>query len=305
MQRIPSDLNLLVALEALLQERTVTRAAARLHMSQPAMSNVLARMRRAYGDPLFIRVGACMEPTPFALALAEPVAQALDILREGVERVTGFDPARSKRKFTLLMPDMGVAIVLPRLLLHLSQVAPDVALDVPQVQLADHAAQLQDGRADLAMQGQTHAFQQRFYRRRLWRHDWMCIARQDHPLLRDGMDLDAYTACKHVRVHSGAVEMAAIDDTLKKLGRERRVALEISSWLGLEALVSQTDCVGTVSRTLATHWQAVAGLQVHPLPFDVPPTSVYLFWHERFHHDPGNTWLRGVIADLFSRPEAA
>lgn len=290
------DLNLLVAFDALLRERNVTRAGARIGMSQPSMSNALARLRKEWGDPLFVRTPRGMEPTPFALRLAKPVQQGLAILREGLEQPFGFDPLTSQRHFRLLMSDVAQVIVMPSLVKHLKRVAPRIRVSALPLPREQYANALETDQADLAI-GNLPLLQGAFYQQRLFEDDYVCLIRRDHPLLSSALGLDEYLSAQHVAVIN-SVGDAMVSRELTRRGLSREIVLEIPNFLTVYDIIKNSDLLATAPSIVARSRLPDDSVVVRPLPISIPRANVRQYWHLRYHNDPPHQWLRSELARL-------
>jgi DNA-binding transcriptional LysR family regulator len=291
------DLNLLLVFEALLKDRNVTTAGARLHLSQPTMSHALKRLRAMCGDPLFVRTMQGMQPTAYALQLAAPIGQALDTVRSSLAGGWRFDPLTSTRTFNLVMTDIGQTVFLPRLLAHLGRAAPGVNLVVSQILRDQYRDALQSGAVDLAL-GRMPSLMTGFYQQRLFEYPYICLMRADHPRIGDELTFEQYIEEAHVQVALPGVMESVIDRALAQRDARRRIALNIPHYVAVRAILAETDLVATVPSLLA-ETSGPEDLKALPPPLPLPRVVVRQFWHERFHDDAGNRWLRGVIADLF------
>ena len=291
------DLNLLLAFDALLRERNVTRAGARIGLSQPSMSNALTRLRKLCDDPLFVRTRAGMEPTPLAQKLAGPVQQGLETLKIGLEQPFGFDPAKSARTFRLVMSDIAEITVLPRLMAALKQAAPEVNIVATQVPRERFRSVLENGEADLAL-GNLPELKSGFYQQRLFQDHYVCLARRDHPDIGERLSLRQYLQGSHVQV-STSVGDTMIDRELTKRGLQRRIALQVPHFLVVTVNVMSCDLLVTIPYTVVSLLRAMERVKVMKLPFRIPDANVRQFWHQRYHHDPANRWLRRLIAEVF------
>lgn len=291
------DLNLLLAFDALLRERNVTRAGARIGLSQPSMSNALTRLRKLCDDPLFVRTRAGMEPTPLAQKLAGPVQQGLETLKIGLEQPFGFDPAKSARTFRLVMSDIAEITVLPRLMAALKQAAPEVNIVATQVPRERFRSVLENGEADLAL-GNLPELKSGFYQQRLFQDHYVCLARRDHPDIGERLSLRQYLQGSHVQV-STSVGDTMIDRELTKRGLQRRIALQVPHFLVVTVIVMSCDLLVTIPYTVVSQLRAMERVKVMKLPFRIPDANVRQFWHQRYHHDPANRWLRRLIAEVF------
>lgn len=288
------DLNLLRVFVAVYEQRSVSRAAHVIGLSQPAMSNALLRLRRACNDRLFVRTRLGMEPTALADRLAGPMREALETIEAALGDSLGFDPAVSDRKFRLLMSDVGEAVILPRLSDALAQDAPGLTLYALRFQHDAYADALASGEADLAI-GNLQFLKPAHYQQRLFTDRYFCVVRRGHPLAEAGdVDMSAYLAARHIATTVGNAD-TLVDAALSRLHVRRRVALSVTHYHVAATVAGQTDLVVVLPEHAIPVTDA---LHVMPLPFSVPPALVRQFWHRRFHDDPANRWLRTRIASL-------
>ena len=303
------DLNLLVVFDALMQERNVTRAGALVGLSQPSMSNALSRMRKLWGDPLFVRTSKGMEPTPLAQLLGPSVRDGLAMLRAGLNQPFDFDPARSDRNFQLLMSDMGEVIYLPRLMRRLVEAAPQVSIRAVQLPRRQYHDALESGEVDLAI-GFLPALGTGFYQQTLFTDSYVCLVREDHPRIGQSLSLKQFKAESHVVIEpsDSAQEPAAapsssaalLERILARKGIGRRTALRVPHFTVVPAIIQNTDLLVTVPSSVIEAMPGLRRVKALPLPFETPLLDVKLFWHQRYHHDPASRWLRGVIAEVMS-----
>ncbi|WP_028310871.1 LysR family transcriptional regulator [Derxia gummosa] len=293
------DIKLLRLFELLHANGSVTRAAELLGQSQPTVSIWLGQLRRQFGDPLFVRTPAGMQPTPRAGELIGPVREVLATLRGIVAAPTDFDPATSRRRFRVCMTDASHITLLPRLLGRLRAQAPGSTLEALRID-ADTPRLLAAGEADLAL-GLVPGLEAGFYQQVLFSQDWICLASASHPRLGSSLSLLAWQAESHVVIVSGTGSQL-LEAALRAQRVERRVVLALPGFLGLPAIVSGSDLVATLPRhigeTLAAQWP---GLRAFACPVAVEGFTVKQHWHERFHHEPGNRWLRAQCAELFGQ----
>lgn len=285
------DLNLLRVFVAIYKTRSVSQAATEIGLTQPAMSNALRRLREQCEDPLFVRSSGAMEPTALAIALAPPLQEALRSIEICLANSTSFNPSTSNQTFRLLTSDVGERVVIPRLMLALKQVAPDVRIEAAQISHADYAHALRSGQADLAI-GSITFLQSGFYQRHLFADRYLCIARKDHPQVHAPLTLDCYLAQDHVVSTAGNTDNL-VDDALTKLQRRRNVKLTVTRYHGSASIVAHSDLIATVPENAVT---GMENLQKIPLPIKVADARVCQFWHRRAHKDPANQWLRSLIA---------
>lgn len=293
-----TDLNLLKALDALLDERSVTRAAERLALTQPAVSGMLTRLRDTFGDPLFVRSQRGMVPTLRALELAGPVKQLLQDV-EILLRPSAFVPAEASMTLTIASTDYAMQAVLVPFLAALRRQAPGIRVAVLPVDDARLPLQMARGEIDLALvavddtPGELHA-------RRLFDEHYVCVMRHDHPAAARPLTLDRFCALDHALVsYTGGAFRGVTDDALAALGRERRVTLSVKSFLLLPEILRASDLIAVVPSRLAHRAQ---GLALMEPPVAVPCFTKTLSWHERTHHNPGHRWLRELMVETCGEP---
>lgn len=292
------DLNLLVALDALLAERSVSRAALRLGLSQPATSHALARLRAHFGDPLFVRTPEGMVPTPRAMAVAEPLRVALEAARAAFEGPRKFEPSRAERLFRLSVADGMAALLLPTLVERVSQQAPSVDLALsPVAQIDAVDRMLLDGALDAALVPTTFE-RAGIQRRLLWKERFVCVLRAGHPLSRRrSLSLDEWLALRHLLVAPRGAPGSIVDDALAAKGRRRRVALQVPQFLLAPTVIERSDLAWTAPARVAEALASRFELVIKPLPIELEGFSVFLRWHERFDRDEGHRWLRAKLIE--------
>ena len=294
------DLNLLVVFNYLLTERNVSATATRLNLSQPAVSNALKRLRNLTGDELFIRTSKGMEPTPYALQLAEPVSYALSTLHETLNQRASFDPATSQRKFVIAMTDLGVITMLPGLMSALQSVAPGVTINTVGNSGSTLPDELETGHVDLAI-GLLPQLKTGFFQQRLFMQKHVCLLRHDHPLSGRPVSKELFFEQEHVQVVSAGSGHARIDEIIdNSFEAKRKIRLMVPHFVAVGHIIATTDLIATVPEFYARHYAAPFKLTsaAHPLP--LPRFGINLFWHAKFHKEPGNQWLRKLVFDLFS-----
>ena len=294
------DLNLLRVFDVLMQERKVAAAAVRLGLSQPAVSNALARLRISLGDELLTRTPTGMQPTAFALNVHSTLAPAFATVEAALQAKTSFDPLASQWHARLAMTDIGEIVFLPKLLELLVAQAPGLHLSTVRNTAIDLSAEMAAGAVDLAL-GWLPDVPQGFFQRRLFTQRYVCLARAGHPLAKGKFTLAKFLKAQHITVLAAGTGHARAEAMLHKLGVERLVVLQVPHFLSVPYLVAQSDLLVTVPDKLAQAAAAVHGLQVLPHPVDLPAFEVNLFWHRRVHQEPSNQWLRSTLARHFSK----
>lgn len=292
------DLNQLVLFQQLMTEGRVSKVADNLGLTQPAVSNALAKLRRVLGDELFVRTSAGMVPTPFAEQLAGPVGEALAMIHGGLNRQSGFDPASVKRAMTIGMTDIGEIVFLPALVERLREVAPGITLNTVRNAATNLRDDMESGRVDLAI-GPLPQLKAGFFQRRLFKQRYVCLFRQGHPLARKRLSVADFQAAEHLTVISANTGHGAVDDLLRKAGIDRHVRLSVPHFVSVGHILSQTDLVATVTERLADSLIEPFQLIQRRHPVDLPEVAINVFWHAKVHRSPAHQWLRGVVFDLF------
>jgi DNA-binding transcriptional LysR family regulator len=288
------DLNLLTALDALLREANVSRAALRIGLSQPAASHALQRLRDIFGDPLLVRTGARMELTPRAQALRAPLAQALDQVR-GLFVPDEFDAARSERSFRLMMPDLAVELLMPPLMEKVTRLAPNVRIDVvpwrgPAIFHAEFARTI-----DLVI-SIGNAFKG-FHRQLLYTDSDALAVRRGHPMAAKLKRRDTFLAARHVGVIIRGQPEDLIDSWLRSKGIERHISLVVSGYLEALHVAARTDLVAFVPRRLIAALSKQLGLVTVAPPLDPGIDEQFMFYPTRAQMDPGSIWLRRLMLE--------
>jgi DNA-binding transcriptional LysR family regulator len=289
------DLNLLVALDALLTERHVSRAAARVGLTQPAMSNALARLRRVLGDPLFVRTPEGMRPTPRAEALAGPLGEALRTVRERVLRQDKFDPATAQRTFGIATQDYEQLVLLPAVTARLAREAPGIRLQVTTPSERLPVLDLSQGKIDI-MIGVHQATPAGLMRQTLMTDEFLCVV-ADGPDAPTKLTLKSYAAMDHLLISPYGGMTGYVDEALAKAGLARQVKLAVPDFALAPWLLLKTPYVLTMPERAARQLAIHLPLRLLPPPVVVPAFTEYMFWHERTHTDPAHKWLRQVIKD--------
>lgn len=286
------DLRHLRIFLAVYATRNVTRAAESVGLSQSSVSVVLAQLREHYGDPLFVRTSDGMRPTPRAEQLVPLLREALLLLERSLEPSADFSPADIRRTFRICMTDVGQMTLLPRLLARVLALAPHARIEVANIS-HDTARQLESGEADLAM-GFTEHLQAGFYRQKLFDEGFACIAARNHPRIAERITLAQVQREAHVKVMLSATAHAIIDRVLERRRIRRHFAASVPSFLALGQMVARSELLAIVPLRLATIFAADGHIRIVSAPLKLPPYAVHQFWHDRYHRDPGNVWLRAV-----------
>jgi len=294
------DLRQLRAFEMLLRERNLTRAAAVLGVAQPALSKTLAKLRRYFGDPLFVRAGHRMEPTAKALELKLAVHSLLDDATMLRARHSPFDPSTSTRTFTFSVVDSGLVRLLPPLLAYFEEHAPGVRLRIVPIDLEDLEAALETGQLDFAM-GSFPSKSKRIRRQTLWSVGYVSVARRGHPRLGAKPSLAAFAAERHVFVSTAGTSHAhqLVDRALERVIPAERIVCRVPTFMAGAFVAARTNAIATLPSGIAAELAEALHLTVFNTPTRLPRIDVSQHWHERFHREPGSQWIRGVFAELF------
>ena len=291
------DLNLLVVFDAIFKDRNITVAARRVGLSQPAMSSALARLRKSFDDPLFVRTSIGMQPTPHAQLLAVPIQRACELVVGALEIDPAFDASTAAFTYRFYMTDIGEAVYLPRLLVALAQRAPGVKIRVLRIPEQGEQAAMAAGDVDLAV-GFFPDLQAGFFQQRLYSDRFVCVLRADHPLADTRLSIEQFASMRHAVVATaGTGHEATIGRAVAKHRLE--VSLTLPHFMALPLLVSQTDYVVTVPRRLALVFEGYGNLKIIESPIKIPTFEIKQHWHERYHHDPASQWMRALVAELF------
>lgn len=293
------DLNLLVAFDALIAERNVTRAGARIGRTQPAMSAALTRLRALLDDELFVRAPGGLAPTPRAQELAEPLALALRSIQQTLEFTQAFDPGASTMTFSLGLSGHAEAVVLPRLLAILAARAPGVNLRVRDYHSRDDAIRLLDSaEVDLTV-GIPPTETGRVSSARLFQERFVCIVRRDHPAANQPLDLDRFLSLSHILVSPENEGLDVADAALATKGLKRRVALTVPHMSTAPQLVAASDMIATVMEGVVAGSGCADRLAVLEFPLRLNPVPFVLSWHRRNDAHPAQRWMRSCLLGAY------
>ncbi|APT34824.1 HTH-type transcriptional regulator YidZ [Methylobacterium phyllosphaerae] len=289
------DLNLIVAFDALMEERHVTRAARRIGLTQPAMSAALARLRKATGDELFVRGPKGLAPTPRAQDLAAPFKGALRAVGEALALRDDFRPAEASVVFTLALSEHPAHVLLPPLAEALAAAAPGVDLHIRGFTDRNEAVRLLDeGLADVAV-GVPPGTEARILARPLFRERFVSVARSGSPAAECLGDAAAFAAARHVLVSPEGDGFGAVDEALSERGLRRRLGVVLPQMYAAPALVARTDLVATLMEGVVTGSGMAPLLTVRPCPVELAPVEFHLLWHRRSDRHPAQAWLRDLL----------
>jgi DNA-binding transcriptional LysR family regulator len=303
MARRHFDLHLLEIALALLEERSVSKVAVRLRMSQPAISTALARLRRAFNDPLFVRTPRGMEPTPRAQALVGPAREI--ILRADRELFADlrFDPGTTDATLTFALSDVGEMVFLPKMIERLQRLAPNTSVRSVSPAPSELRYGLETGEIDLAIGYFPDLVKGSFYQQRLFTHHFTCLLRGDHPIRGRKLTQKQFLELKHVSVRAEGRSQELFERFLLSKGIHRKIVLYTPHFMSLPMIIARSDLAATVPHAIGIYYsKALANIKMMSLPMtDVPQIVLRQHWHRRFHKDPRSQWLRKLISELFSQ----
>ncbi len=289
------DLNLLTVFDAVVQERSLTRAGRRIGLSQPAMSHALSRLRHMLEDELFVRTPDGMEPTPRAVEIAQPLRQALNEMRRALEP-TAFDPATSVRRFAIAVDNHAAVVLVPALFTAVSAAASAVRLDILPRGILDVVDRLDRGDLDLAIDA-MEAPPERFVAVPLLEEPVVMVMRQGHPAQGRPLSASIVAALPHLEISSIQLDTGFVDRWLAESGLTRRVVLR-APYISAAPILAQSDLVAILSRRIARVFVGNHPLRLCRLPFQTPSERMTMLWHRRLDRHPAHRWLRGVIQSV-------
>jgi DNA-binding transcriptional LysR family regulator len=292
------DIELLFIFEEIYKTGSTTRAAENLDLAQPTVSVALNKLRVHFGDVLFSRTSNGMEPTPYAQELIDEVRSITASMQNMMQRKQMFDANESDRTFKISMPSVSEVVMLPQLLNYLAQKAPQVRIEVAKVTSVTNK-QLENGECDLAV-GFLPNLDAGFYQQKLSEHNYACIVASKHPRVGETMTRQNYLDEKHVLVKSSNPTGVIVEKALHENHLSRRVLLRVPNHMSVATIVANTDYIATVPERYADFVQQKENIRVLRPPVKFPNFFIKQHWHERFHSDPGNKWLRQVMAHLFT-----
>jgi len=293
------DLNLFAVFDAIYAEGGITRASQRLKLSQPAISHALARLRALLDDPLFVREGHLMVPTPRAEGLIGPVRRALQEIENSLRQLQAFEPAQSTRRFRVGLRHILESVSLPPLVARVQALAPNVEIAAVHHERDHLSSLLAIGELDVAIDVLLPRLPN-VSQRHLMGSQMVVALRDGHPALRDGViDLPAYLDAGHVLASSRKSGPALEDLALRRLGHTRRIRVRCQSWWTACQVVAATDLLLTMPRRYAREPNAALGNRAVPFPLETPANDVYLYWHDSVDQDPTNRWLRAQVEACF------
>ena len=289
------DLNLFIVFDAIYTEANLTRAGQIIGITQPAVSNALARLRESFNDPLFVRTAQGMVPTPMAQNIISPVRSALALLRVSVQESRTFNPLQANKTYRISMTDLTEAVILPSLFQRLRRQAPSVVIESFLSHRRETTSDLAAGRLDFAVDAPLNTDPQ-VRHVKLMEDRYVCAMRQGHPLAsKTSLSLDEYLAMTHIHISTRRNGLGEVDLALGKMGLQRKITLRSQHYLMASNVLQQTDMVMTVPERFARRH----ALHFVPLPLsELPNVETHLYWHESTEQDPANRWMREQLIEL-------
>lgn len=297
------DLNLLLVFDVLHRTRNTTRAAEQLHLTQPAVSNALKRLRDQFDDVLFVKTATGMQPTPRADDIARFLDEGLASIRLAVKAGEAFDPATATRTFHLYVSDIGQSVFIPPLAARLRTVAPHIHLSTHYVPLETAQQMMKLGQIDLAI-GNFTGLHGDFVQQKLFDETYAVLVRAEHPEIGATLSIDQFFAVEHIdytpTVGSHARFEAELEALSTKAGKTRNVALRLAHSFGIGRIVASSDLIASVPSRVASALANSEDVRAVAFPVEIPTVDISQFWHERCHRDDGHQWLRSLIYEIFN-----
>lgn len=292
-----SDLNLFAVFQAVLETRSVTLAAERFGITQPAMSNALGRLREMVHDQLFVNTSNGMQPTPYALQIAGPIAEALRGLEAAITQNNEFVPLNSDQTFRFHITDMGQINIIPSLLERMQEVAPNIKIDVVTRSLEEIRSDLEEGHIHFSLGHLPKLHGRNIHSEKLFNERYVVLMRSDHPLAQR-LTQKAFLGASHAVVTSVGGGHHIVEEFLTK----KRVCIRarLPNIMAIAMALSRTDLIATIPRRVATELAKAGTLKIRELPFNFPGFEVRVYWHQRSQGSAANVWMRTQIIDLFS-----
>jgi len=292
--RLPAvDLNLFVVFDAIYDERNLTRAARVLFVTQPAVSNALKRLRQVFGDPLFVRTPHGVTPTPVADSISNSVKEALNLLNLSLTEGQVFNPGTSEKSFRFSVHDYGEAMLIPRLMEQLADIAPGISIECYPVERGDLENELASGSIDFALDVPLFSTPQ-LCRQQLSTERYVCMVRPGHPVTGASLTLDRYLNLEHIHVSSRRHGVGHVDMALEMLGRKRNIKLRMKNYMAGPLVVASTDLALTLPSILASMYE----MELFEMPFNVETLNQYLYWHKSADQDQASIWMRNLLLGL-------
>lgn len=287
------DLNLLRTFDAIYRQHSLSAAATELGLTQPAISAALKRLRMHFDNPLFVRTSHGMRPTPHADAMSVSIARALDILRD-VGQAPTFAQATTTVHYRVYINDVGMLVVMPGVLRHVSEMAPHAKLSIIDLRPDEVVDALDRGQVDLAI-GYFLGMPNWARQQTLRRTRYVCAVRSDHPQIGDTLSLEQFLNAKHGMYATSGSPHSVVDETMAQLNLNRDIMLRVPRFAALPFLIASSDLIVTIPEDLGQTFSQLIDIKLFPPPFALAPFEIKQYWHERHHAEPAFRWLRNVV----------
>lgn len=287
------DLNLFAVFDAIYTAGSLTKAADVLCITQPAVSNSLARLRDMLNDPLFVRTGHSMTPTPVAQNIIVPAREALGLLRKSVQQSHIFEPETSTKAFNFASRDLLEVSIIPRLLSRLQHTAPNITITNYEINRNNVVSAMASGNLDYFADASNFS-DPHLQKQRIATDRFVVLARKNHPLLRNNLTMDDFLKLGHINVSHRRSGAGPVDIALEKLSQKRNIVMRGQHFLTVPSTISKTDLIACIPYHLAKHYD----LAMYELPFEVPRVEYFLYWHLSADHDGAHIWMREQIAEV-------
>ncbi len=287
------DLNLFAVFDAIYTAGSLTKAADVLCITQPAVSNSLARLREMLNDPLFVRTGHSMTPTPVAQNIIGPARNALSLLRKSVQDSHTFVPETAEKTFNFATRDLIEASIMPRLLARLQNKAPNISITNYELSRSTIVSAMASGSLDFYADSSTFT-DPHLCKHRVAQDRFVVMARRNHPDLKNGLDLETFLRLGQINVSHRKSGAGPIDIALDKIGKRRKIVMRGQHFLTVPSTIVKTDLIACIPYHLAKHYE----LAIYEMPFDVPPVESFLYWHVSADHDHAHIWMREQIFEV-------
>jgi DNA-binding transcriptional LysR family regulator len=293
------DLNLLLVLDELLRQRSLTVVAQRLAISQPSVSYSLRRLRDMFADELFVRAGGRMQPTAKALALSGPLGRIMAVVHAEILNPPDFDPRTSRRAFVINTTDIGEMVFMPPILSGLREFAPNATVDCVCLEPRDLGAAMSEGKIDLAIGYLPELSGGGIRVQSFFQHPFVCLVRQRHPNIGKVMTLRQYSEAQHIALVGEGHSQKKFETMIKKSGINRNIAFRSQHFMNIPFIVRDSDLVATVPKVIAVAFSHLPGLRSLWPPFSIPAIPIKQYWHQNVANDPAQIWLRRTTSKLF------
>ncbi|MCY1165324.1 MULTISPECIES: LysR family transcriptional regulator [Polaromonas] len=293
MDLLDFDMNLLLTFDAIYRHQNLSAAAIELGLTQPAVSAALKRLRECFGNPLFVRTSHGMRPTPYADNMAVKITRALDIVRE-VDQPAHFLPQTTTINFRVYINDIGMQLVMPRVVRYLSDHAPNAKLTILDLRPDEVVEALDSGAIDLAV-GYFLGMPNWAHQQTIRNTSYVCAVRGDHPNIQGSLSLNQFLNNKHAMYWTTGSPHSAVEEALSRLDLTRDVMLRLPRFSALPFFIAQSDLVVTIPEDLGLAFTGLLGIRIFKPPMKLPNFEIRQYWHERHHADPANKWLRTVV----------